>query len=116
MTTKVVLTARVEKTELSDGSTVYVGSIAELPGVYTQAEAEETALADLVALVKDAQQRLGSDVVGLNTPAVAGWKWTLQAGQAAALMGTLTARTYGSVETPEFLNPSYTMNRDFASA
>ncbi|MFO7893925.1 MAG: hypothetical protein R6U63_09330 [Longimicrobiales bacterium] len=77
MTEQVELTARVQESTLEDGTVVYVGCIDEMPGMLTQADSRDTALADLVALVRDVRERLDLPVVGLRTEHVAGWSWEM---------------------------------------
>lgn len=69
------MTAKVTPSRLKDGSEVYVGTIEEMPGVVTQANTKDGALADLVNLLGDVMDRLGLPVAGLTTEHVAAWSW-----------------------------------------
>lgn len=47
-----------------------------MPGIFTQAESERDALAELIAIAQNLHHRVGLPVIGLRTPAVRDWRWT----------------------------------------
>ena len=73
------LTARVSSSKLSDGTLVFTASLEEMPSVVAEGESEPAALSELLALVENLLDRLGSDFVAVRTTAIESWNWTIQA-------------------------------------
>lgn len=91
----VELTVEVVASRLSDGTEVFTASVAEMPGIVAEGPNEDAAVTELLAVINNLHERVGSEVVGLRTREVAGWSWTMGGGD--------EVRTWGAVARPDAL-------------
>lgn len=70
-----VLTQRVDRSELSDGGIVYTATFEEMPGIVAEGESEQAALAELHASIHSLHERLGVPAIGLRTEFATDWVW-----------------------------------------
>lgn len=75
MSDAIALRVQVEKSRTQDGKTVHTASLQELPGVVAEGDSRQAALSELFALTEDLWERLGPDVLGIQTQAIERWSW-----------------------------------------
>jgi hypothetical protein len=71
-----IVTPRIDRSRLRDGTVVYSASLDELPGVVVEGPSVEVAVSELVASVAEIRDRLSLPAVGFRTPVVSDWWWT----------------------------------------
>lgn len=85
MTTFGDLHVSVSKSQLNDGSTVFTAYLEEMPGVVAEGASERVAISELIALVRNLNERVPFRVFGVTTAAVASWSWMIQTSGEPAL-------------------------------